>query len=125
MQEILGEALRNLIQTIIAVTFPILITYLSRYLASMTKSEVAERCIMEVGDAVTTAVLFVNQTYVDEMKKANAFNAANQRFALSLATDKAKDLLSDEAAQFLVATHGSIASYLAPKIEAEVKQQQK
>ena len=123
MQEIIGDALKNLIQTIIAVTFPILITYLSRYLASMTKSEVAERCIMEVADAVTTAVLYVNQTYVDEMRKTNAFNTANQRYALTMATDKAKDLLSDEATQFLEKTHGNIAQYIAPKIEAAVKKQ--
>ena len=122
MQEILGEALRNLIQTIIAITFPILITYLSRYLASMAKSETAERCIMEVGDAVTTAVLFVNQTFADDLKKQGTFTQANQRYALTMATEKAKDMLSDEAIRFLDKTHGNAASYLAPKIEAAVKQ---
>ena len=77
---------------------------------------------MEVGDAITTAVLYVNQTYVDEMRKTSAFNTANQRYAMQLATEKAKDLLSDEAAHFLEKTHGNIAQYLGPKIEAAVKQ---
>ena len=95
MCELLGDIFRTAIQAIIALTVPILIGYLGRYLASLTKSETAERCIMEVADAVTTAVLYVNQTYVDEMRKTNAFNSANQRYAMQLASENANDILEE------------------------------
>ena len=78
---------------------------------------------MEVADAVTTAVLYVNQTYADDLKKLGAFTPANQRYAVQLANEKAKDLLSVEAVHFLEKTHGNVAQYLGPKIEAAVKQQ--
>ena len=124
MGETIREILITLLSAIVTTATPILTVYLGRYLSSLTKSETAERYIMEIMDAVTTAVLHTNQTLVDGLKKQGTFTPVNQNQALQLSTNKAKELLSNEAVSYLEKTHGNVASYLASKIEAEVKQQQ-
>lgn len=73
--------------------------------------------------AVTTAVTYVSQTYVDALKKNGKFTPENQKVALDLAVDQAKKLLTAEAKDFLSAAYGSLNDYLVSRAEAEVRRQ--
>jgi uncharacterized membrane protein YraQ (UPF0718 family) len=115
--------LTTLIQVIITLVVPIIAAWISRYIKEKIKNEGAQRCLLEVNDAVKTAVLCVSQTYTDGLKKQKAFDVSNQYTAFKMAADKTKEILSDETIQYLSTTYGDIATYLTPKIEAEVKMQ--
>ena len=117
------DILITIIQTLLALVIPILAAKITHFLVQKTKSEEAARCILQVTDAVKTAVLFASQTYCDSLKKDGTFGASAQREAFEMAAAKAKSLLPDEATHYLEKTYGDVTSFLEPHIEAAVKAQ--
>jgi len=86
------------------------------------KSTKTARYLDEVEDAVSTAVKFVSQTYVDELKRSNMFSANSQREALNRAVTRAGYLLTREARKYLTKSYSDIKEYLTMQIEAEIKE---
>ena len=83
----------------------------------------AKRFLDAVADAVSTAVTYTSQTYVDALKKSGEFTKENQEFALKVAIAKAKALLTEDAIKYLEGAYGSVERYLEGRIEAEVRNQ--
>lgn len=122
------ELLYTLLQAVIVAAVPVLTAYAVRFLhikaehaKTAANNETAGRYIVEIADAVTTAVLHTTQTYTDELKKSGTFSAENQREAFNKATAQARELLTADASRFINTAYGDINKYLASKIEAEVK----
>jgi hypothetical protein len=65
-------------------------------LKEKTKSETLKRCLDKAEDAISAAVAAVSQTYVDALKKDNAFTAENQKTAFNLAKDRALAMMGNE-----------------------------
>ena len=65
----------------------------------------AKELLAEVTEAVTTAVTYTSQTYVDTLKKDGIFNKEAQMEALQKAKDKALALLSESAKDVLAQIH--------------------
>lgn len=95
----------------------------ARYLASKTDNEIARKYLEEVADAVEKAVSFTNQTYVDKLKKSDLFTYENQEEALQKSIDKALELLTSDAKEFLEESYGDLNAYLLSMIEPEVRRQ--
>ena len=122
------DLLSTLLQAILAVAVPILAGFGARFLngktkeaAETAKTEITARYIPQIGDAVTTAVAHVFQTYVDGLKKSNLFNKRNQEEAFNRAAMLARSLLTAEAERFIGEVYGDVSKYLAARIEAEIK----
>lgn len=122
----------TLLQAVLIAAVPVVATFfgkglgaLTAYFAAKTDNETVKKYLEDVTDAVSTAVTYISQTYVDALKASNTFNEENQREAFERALEKAKALLTEEAKAFLEEAYGDLSAYLEAKIEAEVKKQKK
>ena len=126
----MDSTLKEILIAIIAAVLPVLTTYAVRYFSSKTKQitesvkDVTLRtAINECADAVSAAVAYMSQTYVDDLKKTNSFDDAAKQIAANGALDKAIGMISEKAKVLITASYGSLEDYLKTKIEAEVKAQ--
>lgn len=124
------EFLFELLQAVATAAVPVCAAFLVQFLrrksaeaAARTDSLTTKELLAEVTEAVTTAVTYTSQTYVDALKKSNEFTEENQRAALQKSLDEAKKLLTSEAAAFLRRAYGDLDAYLTAHIEAEVRTQ--
>lgn len=126
MREFLFELLYAVSTAAVPVCAAFLVQFLRRksaQIGAQTDSLTSKKVLDEVTAAVTTAVTYVSQTYVDGLKKGGHFTRENQKVALDLAVDQAKKLLTAEAKDFLSAAYGSLNDYLVSRAEAEVRRQ--
>jgi high-affinity Fe2+/Pb2+ permease len=126
----MDSTLKEILIAIIAAVLPVLTTYAVRYFSSKTKQitesvkDVTLRtAINECADAVSAAVAYMSQTYVDDLKKTNSFDDAAKQIAANGALDKAIGMISEKSKVLITASYGSLEDYLKTKIEAEVKSQ--
>lgn len=122
--------LSNLLQAVLIAAVPVCagaaivgVKAGTKYLASKTDNALAKKYLEDVGDAVSTAVTYTSQTYVDGLKNSKNFSKENQEAALQKAVEKAKELLTEDARKFLEEAYGDLNEYLISKIEAEVRRQ--
>ena len=92
-------------------------------IGAQTDSLELKSLIEQVADAVSTAVTYTSQTFVDSLKKNGLFDTDAQKQALQMSLDKATSLLSDVAKEALEEVYGDLNEYLTSKIEAEVRNQ--
>ncbi|WP_217959972.1 hypothetical protein [Acutalibacter muris] len=126
----MNEFIAILLQAVLVAAVPVCaaiigngIKALADYLAQKSESDEAKRFLVAVADAVSTAVTYTSQTYVDALKKSGEFTKENQEWALKVAIAKAKTLLTEEAIKYLEGAYGSLERYLEGRIEAEVRNQ--
>jgi len=126
------EALLTLLQAVIVAAVPVITTYLCNYLKAKkeeakakTTNETAKALIDGALDAVVKAVAVTNQTYVDALKKSGEFSPENQREAFRRSFETAKQLLTQEAADYIETAYGSLQEWLTNQIEAQVKESKK
>ena len=126
----MNEFLSTLLQAVIIAAVPVIAGAIIkgaqagiRYLASKTDNETAKKYLADADAAISTAVTYTSQTYVDALKKSGSFTKENQKEALQLAVDKAATLMTAEARSFLEKAYGDLNAYLVSRIEAEVRVQ--
>ena len=120
----------ELLHTIATAAIPVCAAYLVQYLHRKSEQIIAQTDNMtikafltETTDAVSTAVTYTSQTFVDALKKEGKFDKDKQQEALEKSLDKAISLLSEPAKKALEDIYGDLAAYLTSKIEAEVRSQ--
>ena len=122
------ELLTALLQAIVSAAVPIITRFAVQWLTSQTErvktltaNETAARYIAEAADAVTTAVAFTQQTFVDVLQESEgAWTPAAMREACHRAMDKAASLLTADAIRFIGAAYGDINGLHRAQVEAEV-----
>ena len=126
----MSEFLSTLLQAVIIAAVPVCAGAIikgiqtgARYLASKAENETARKYLEDTADAVSTAVTYTSQTYVDALKNSSKFTRENQEEALQKAVEQAEKLLTDEARAFLEKAYGDLNAYLISRIEAEVRKQ--
>ena len=124
------EFLLELLQAVATAAVPVCAAFLVQFLrrksaeaAARTDSLTTKELLAEVTEAVTTAVTYTSQTYVDALKKGGIFDKEAQTEALRKAKDKALALLSESAKDVLAQIYGSLDDYLETMIEAQVRVQ--
>jgi hypothetical protein len=70
---------------------------------------------------ISDCVVATNQTYVDALKKDNAFTIEAQKEAFKKTYNAVMMVLTDEAKECLTQIYGDLTIYITTKIEAEVK----
>ena len=120
----------ELLHTIATAAIPVCAAYLVQYLRRKSEQIIAQTdnmtikaFLVEATDAVSTAVTYTSQTFVDALKKEGNFNKDKQQEALKKSLDKAISLLSESAKNALTDIYGNLEAYLTSKIEAEVRSQ--
>lgn len=83
-------------------------------------NDMADKYIAMVADTVSACVIATNQTYVEALKKNNAFTAEAQKEAFNLTYNAVMAILTNEAKEYLAEIYGDVAAYITNKIEAEV-----
>lgn len=83
-------------------------------------NDMADKYILMLADTITACVVATNQTYVEALKKENAFTAEAQKEAFDLTFNAVMAVLSDEAKVYLTAVYGDLTAFITAKIEAEV-----
>lgn len=124
------DIILTILQSLLTLAIPVIVAYLVNFLkkkadeaAIKSDNATASFIIKEIADAISTAVTYVSQTYVDTLKNSNQFTIENQKEALQMAIDKVMEILSQEARDFIRKMYGNLTNYLTAKIEAEVRTQ--
>lgn len=128
----MNEILSTLLQAVLIATVPVIAGAIVKgaravikNMSAKTDNELAKKYLKEVDDAITEAVAFTSQTYVDTLKKSGKFTGENQEEARKKSLEKATALLTADARKFLEEAYGDLNTYLLIRIEPEVRRQKK
>lgn len=91
-------------------------------LKNKTDNELAKKYLDLLNDTIANCVIATNQTYVEALKKENAFTADAQKAAFKKTYQAVIATLSDEAQKYLPEVVGDLQTYITQKIEASVNQ---
>lgn len=126
----MNEFLTTLLQAVLVAAVPVCAAFIGKglkalaaYLGQKSESDAARKYLEAAADAISTAVTYTSQVYVDKLKEAGQFTKENQKEALGIAVAQAKNLLTAEATAFLESAYGDLNEYLQSRIEAEVRNQ--
>ena len=91
-------------------------------LKNKTDNELAKKYLDLLNDTIANCVIATNQTYVEALKKENAFTADAQKAAFEKTYQAVIATLSEEAQKYLPEVVGDLRTYITQKIEASVNQ---
>lgn len=121
------ELLYKLVEVCLIPLLGILTAYAVKFIkikgdeiAVKLNNEKANKYIALVSQTITDCVIATNQTYVEALKKDNAFSADAQKAAFQMTYDAVMAVLTDDAKDYIVAIYGDLSAYITTKIEAEV-----
>lgn len=97
------------------------LVFIIRWLNKEIKNDFVSSVLDEIERAVNDAVLYVNQTYVDDLKEIDSFTDLDKKNALNMATNVAIAGLSNRALAYINKNYDSIQDLLETKIEAAIK----
>ena len=92
----------------------------SKEIQNNVDSDTADKYIAMLADTITACVMATNQTYVEALKKKNAFTIEAQKEAFNLTYNAVMAVLTEDAKHYLAETYGDLTAYITTKIEAEV-----
>ena len=105
----------------------ILTTHLVKYIniksneiQNKVNIDAANKYISMLSDTISACVIATNQTYVEALKKENAFTKEAQSEAFKQTYDAVMAVLTDDAKKYLTTVYGDLTTYITAKIEAEV-----
>ena len=89
---------------------------------SKMDNEIAKKYLEMLNETVVECVNATHQTYVEALKKDNAFSEVNQKAALQMTYENVLAILSNDAKEYLKEACGDLEIYIKNKIEAKVKE---
>lgn len=96
------------------------INFKSLEIQNQVDNDLADKYIAMITDTISACVMATNQTYVEVLKKQNAFTAEAQKEAFNLTYNAVMSILTDDAKDYLAEIYGDVSAYITNKIEAEV-----
>lgn len=122
------EILQQIFELCVVPLLGILTTYLVKLIRKKNKeldekvsNNISRKYIDMLADTITDCVVSTNQTYVDALKEANAFDKEAQKKAFELTYNKIMNVLTEDAKEYLTTIYGDLEIYITTKIESEVK----
>jgi hypothetical protein len=92
----------------------------SEEITKKTNNEITNKYITLLTTTISDCVIATNQTYVEALKKENAFTKEAQEEAFRLTYEAVMNVLTDDAKYYLTAIYGDLTAAITTKIEAEV-----
>lgn len=124
------ELFWQILPAVLVAVIPILSGFLCRLLKRLAdevvqnmEDERVKALVGEIDTAVQSAVNYVNQTFVDELKKAGTFGEDPEyaEEAFRTAYETAIETISSDAMNWISETFGDVRKYLEVKIEESVQ----
>ncbi|MRN57258.1 hypothetical protein [Paenibacillus monticola] len=122
-QEIINTILTVLIILLLGLMAKSVIAYIKREIAQLEQrigSEAVNILLNRAADAVESAVIAVNQTFVETLKQQGSFDAAAMEKSFLLAKQKAIAILGESAKEELSLVIGDLEAWMETKIEVYV-----
>ena len=119
MVPVVGTALGTLLSALLAY----LIVYINKKkqaLLENSKSEIEKKYIEKISKTITDCVIATNQTFVETLKKENAFTKEAQEEAFQKTITNVMSILKEDCIEYLESITSDITIYLRNQIEAEV-----
>lgn len=115
-----NDVLVRVVDMLFKVVTLVAIPYLSGLMATKLKDDRARRLVKKAEEFVVQSVEMVKQTFVDDLKKNNGFDANSQKEAYRRCYENWIEMASDEMKAAVVDEVGDIEAWLKTKIESEV-----
>ena len=123
--EVLMVLLKLIIMLVVPVATSVLTyffkTYVEQLIDKNVKGETAEALKRGV-DIITDSVNYVQQTYVDTLKKEDKFTPEAQEKALQAAKDRAIELMNGDITTAIENSYGNLDTYVTTIIESIIAQ---
>ena len=92
-------------------------SFVTSWLSTKIKDKKLRSLAVQLNEIVMRAVMTITQTYVDNMKKQNAFDGEAQKTALNKCLGIISTQLTQELRDYVEENFGDIKSYLGTLIE--------
>lgn len=92
----------------------------SAEMQAKVENDKADKYIAMLDDTICACVIATSQTYVEALKKDNAFTKEAQLEAFDKTFNAVMKVLSEDAKKYLTEIYGDLTTYITNKIEAEV-----
>ena len=119
MIPVVGTALGTLLSAL----FAYLIVYINKKkqaLLENSNNEIEKKYIEKISKTITDCVIATNQTFVETLKKENAFTKEAQEEAFQKTITNVMSILNEDCIEYLESITSDITIYLRNQIEAEV-----
>lgn len=93
---------------------------LTTWLSTKIKDKRLQRLALALNDIITRAVVTVNQTLVDGMKKAGAFNDDAHKEVFGKCKDYVMNQLTQELKDYVKDNFGDVEAYVTTCIESKI-----
>lgn len=121
------EVALEIVCGVLAVVIPIITRYVIKLITAKinqieetTTNENAKVIIDEAEKAISAAVSYTSQTFVEALKKDNLFTKEKQKEALNTALKKTLTMMSENTVNFINNTYGDVNEWVITKIEEAV-----
>ena len=126
--DFLLQVLKIVIMILIPVATSVLTYYIKLYVGNLikqnTQGEIAE--ILDQGlQVIMDSVNYVQQTYVDTLKKHDKFTEEAHMEAFNAAKERAIELMNEEMKKVIVDAYGNLDLYVDTMIESIINQNKK
>ena len=92
----------------------------SAEMQAKVENDKVDKYIAMLDDTICACVIATSQTYVEALKKDNAFTKEAQGEAFNKTFNAVMQVLSEDAKKYLTEIYGDLTIYITNKIEAEV-----
>ena len=92
----------------------------SAEMQAKVENDKANKYIAMLDETICACVIATSQTYVEALKKENAFTKEAQLEAFDKTFNAIMKVLSEDAKKYLTEIYGDLTVYITNKIEAEV-----
>lgn len=130
-----SEMINYVLYVVLTVIMPVVATYVvnlikakikeSNIIEEATKNENISNLVKDALSDVMDAVLYVNQTFVDSLKKQGKFDEEAWEDAKTRAYNAALETISEESKKAITTVYGSFDKWLKLKIESSVNMAKK
>ena len=121
------EFLQDIFNLVLVPLLGVLTFYLIRVLNAQADkiketmdSALVQKYVRTLNDIIITCVIATNQTYVESLKKQNAFTKEAQKKAFKKTYESVKSILSDEAEEVLSMVYEDLDGFIKQQIEMMV-----
>lgn len=118
------EFLEVIMYLVATVLMPVVVKYFATYLnakknviTEQLENEMLRKYADDAFDCVINAVVDVNQTFVESLKKSGNFSEESQLQAFKMAKSKVIDIISDESKNAITVLYRDFDAWLNTQIE--------
>lgn len=126
--EFLMELLKIVIMIVVPVATSIITYYAQKYFNQLIDENVSdemEATLTKGFQILMDSVNYVQQTYVDSLKKQDKFTAEAQKEAFELAKKRAIELMNQHTQDAIIHIYGNLDTYIDTMIESIINQNKK